>query len=58
MTVTAIRVAVLLVIAAAAAWYWASPFFAVAGLRNAALHKDATELEKRVDFPRLSRFSG
>ncbi len=46
-------IAVLLVIAAAVAWFWASPFFAVAGLRNAALHKDAIELEKRVDFPRL-----
>lgn len=34
-------------------WYWASPFFAVASLRDAALRGDTKELNERVDFPRL-----
>jgi hypothetical protein len=35
------------------AWFWASPYFAIAGLRNALIQNDTSELEERVDFPRL-----
>jgi Protein of unknown function (DUF2939) len=46
-------VVVFLVAAAVVAWFWASPYFAIAGLRNAAVRGDASELESRVDFPRF-----
>lgn len=38
-------------IIAIAAWYWMSPYFAVAGLRNAAVKSDTAALNERVDFP-------
>lgn len=34
-------------------WYFLSPFFALAGLKNAAITGDTAELEWRVDFPHL-----
>lgn len=45
--------AISIVIAVVLAWYWASPFFAVAGLRNAAVRGDTRELNEVIDFPRL-----
>lgn len=36
---------------AIASWYWMSPYFAVAGLRNAAIKSDTAALNERVDFP-------
>jgi len=41
------------IIAALLGWYWASPFFAVAGLRNAAISGDTQELGQRADFAAL-----
>lgn len=49
----AIATAALVVVALALAWYWASPFFSVASLRNAAVRGDTSELNERVDFARL-----
>jgi len=48
-TVAAILIAAMVV----GTWYWASPYFAIAGLRNAVVRSDASELESRVDFPRF-----
>ena len=45
--------AVLVAIAIALWWYKASPYYAVAGLRNAALRGDTEDLGRRVDFVRL-----
>ncbi len=45
--------ALIAIVVGAPGWYWASPFFAVAGLRNAAIRGDTKELNERVDFSRL-----
>lgn len=60
---TAVAGAASIIIAVVLAWYWTSPFFAVASLRNAALRGDAKELNELVDFARLreeikTQFSG
>lgn len=49
----AIVVPVVALIVAIAAWYWMSPYFAVAELRNAAIKSDTAALNERVDFPLL-----
>lgn len=45
--------ALIAVVVGAPGWYWASPYFAIAGLRNAAIRGDTKELNERVDFARL-----
>ena len=50
---TAIASAAAILVAVIAAWYWASPFFAVASLRNAAIRADTNALNERVDFSRV-----
>src|SRR5436309_7105364 len=51
---TAVAGATLIAIARGAlGWYRISPFFAVAGLRNAAIRGDTKELNERIDFARL-----
>ena len=47
---TLVAVAAILI---AGAWYWASPYFAIADLRNALIRGDTTAVEERVDFPHL-----
>lgn len=42
-----------LVLVAAAGWFYASPWLAMSGLRNAAMARDADGLDRRVDFPAL-----
>ena len=49
----AIAAAALVVVALVFGWYWGSPFFSVASLRNAAVRGDTKELNERVDFARL-----
>ena len=49
----AVAAAGLVIVAVVLGWYWASPFFSVASLRNAALRGTAAELNTRVDFSRL-----
>ena len=46
-------VLVTLAIAGAGAWYWASPYFAVAGVHNAAVKGDTAAMSQRVDFVRV-----
>ena len=43
----------LVIVALMFGWYWATPFYSVASLRNAALRGDARELNKYVDFSLL-----
>ncbi|RPF71967.1 DUF2939 domain-containing protein [Aurantiacibacter spongiae] len=40
-------------LALVAGWYWASPYFALRDLRDAARSGDVAALEERVDFPAL-----
>lgn len=43
----------LLVALAFGGWYFASPYFALKGLKDAVAARDMAEIEERVDFPAL-----
>lgn len=45
--------AVLVLLAALAAWWYFSPYLAMRELQNAAQERDVQTIEQRVDFPRL-----
>ena len=50
---TAALVLVALAVAAACGWYWASPYFAVARVHNAAVRADRAAMSERVDFAKV-----
>ncbi|RYY23783.1 MAG: DUF2939 domain-containing protein [Sphingomonadales bacterium] len=43
----------LIVVAAAGGWYWASPWWTLQSMRNAAEARDVTALSRHVDYPVL-----
>jgi len=50
---TAALVLAALVVAGACGWFWASPYFAVAGVHNAAVRGDTAAMNARVDFAKV-----
>lgn len=48
-----VAMATIAVIVAAAAWYFASPAYAMNQLKNAAQSGDSAQLEKSIDFPKV-----
>ena len=48
-----VALAVIILVSAGLGWHFFSPYFAVSGLKNAAVAGDTVELERRVDFPRV-----
>lgn len=45
--------AIALALVSGAGWYFASPGYALMQLRDAAIQGDETELEERIDFPKV-----
>jgi hypothetical protein len=52
-TAVASAASIIIAVLVVLGWYWASPFYAVASLRDAALRRDTKDLAERVDFPHL-----
>ncbi len=50
-TKTWLGIAVAIIVAFFAVWYFGSPAYAMSQLRDAAIEGDADELEERIDFP-------